>query len=156
MSKWYFAILILVVASCTEEGKIADQMREIPNSRWEYEKIPEFPFSINNTGITYNFFVKLRIQKSYPYENLYLLTHIRTPSGKIITQTANIVLTDDLGRPLGRSTGNSVDYEVPIFPNRKMEGPGQYSIALEQNLRDSVVNGVESIGIKIVEGTPVF
>jgi hypothetical protein len=43
-----------------------------------------------------------------------------------------------------------------MFSNRKMEGAGQYSVALEQNLRDSVVNGIESIGIKIKEGNPVF
>jgi hypothetical protein len=35
-------------------------------------------------------------------------------------------------------------------------GPGQYFIAIEQNMRDSIINGVESIGIKIKEGEPIF
>jgi gliding motility-associated lipoprotein GldH len=156
MSRWIFGCFILLLAACSEEGKIADQVREIPNSRWNYDQIPEFPFVIDKPGITYNFFLKLRIQKSYPYENLYLLTHIRTPDGKIQTKRVNFTLTDDLGRPLGKSSGNSIDYELPMFSNRKMEGAGQYAVAIEQNLRDSVVNGIESIGIKIKEGTPVF
>jgi hypothetical protein len=80
----------------------------------------------------------------------------RTPDGKIQTKRVNFTLTDDLGRPLGKSTGNSIDYELPMFSNRKMEGAGQYAVAIEQNLRDSVVNGIESIGIKIKEGNPVF
>jgi len=149
-------LLSFAFASCTEKGKIMDQMIEIPNAKWSYEQIPQFPFSIDNAGVTYTFALKLRIQKTYPFENLYLLSHIRQPSGKITTVRHNFTLTDDMGRPLGKSSGNSIDYEIPMLVNRKMEGVGQYSIALEQNLRDSVVIGVESIGVKIKEGTPVF
>jgi gliding motility-associated lipoprotein GldH len=143
-------------AACTEKGKIMDQMVEIPNSKWSYEQIPQFPFSIDNASMTYSFYLKLRIQKTYPFENLYLLSHIRQPSGKISTVRLNFTLTDDMGRPLGKSSGNSIDYEIPMIVNRKMEGVGQYSVALEQNLRDSVVIGIESIGVKIKEGIPVF
>ena len=41
--------------------------------------------------------------------------------------------------------------------NKKLEGgPGQYFIAIEQNMRDSIIKGVESIGVKIKEGEPIF
>lgn len=156
MSKWMFAAFIVLLTACSEEEKIADQVREIPGNTWKYDQIPEFPFLVDNPKMTHDFFLKLRIQKSYPYENLYLLTHIRTPEGKIKTERINFTLTDDLGRPLGKSTGNSIDYELPMIMSRKMEGPGQYAIALEQNLRDSVVKGIESIGVKIKQGHPVF
>lgn len=147
---------VLLLASCSEEGKIADEMRDIPIGKWNYDQIPEFPFNVDKTSVTYNFYLKLRIQKSYPYENLYLLTHLKTPSGKLLTQQVNFNLTDDLGRPHGKSSGNSIDYELVMFTNKRLDEVGQYSIALEQNLRDSVVKGVESIGIKIKEGDPVF
>lgn len=156
MLKYSAVFMILVFSACSEKGKIADQMIDIPNAKWTYDQVAEFPVSINNKAITYNGFLKLRISKSYRYENIYLLYHIRTPEGKIVTQRSSIVLTDDLGRPLGRSVGNSIDYERPLFTNRRFEGVGQFTVALEQNMRDSVVDGVESIGIKIKEGLPVF
>ena len=149
-------VMTLTLSACTEKGKIADQMVDIPNARWSYEQIPQFPFNIDNAGLTYSFYLKLRIQKTYPFENLYLLAHIRQPSGKISTSRLNFTLTDEMGIPLGKSSGNSIDYEIPMIVNKKMEGVGQYTIALEQNLRDSVVNGIESIGVKIKEGIPVF
>lgn len=154
--KYIFIALVLVLAACTEKGKIADQMMEVPNAKWTYDQFAEFPVTINNSAVTYNCYLKLRVQKSYRYRNIYMLYHIRNPSGKVTRQTINFYLTDDLGRPTGRSAGNSIDYVLPIFTNKKMDGAGQFVIALEQNMRDSVVNGVESIGIKMNEGIPVF
>jgi gliding motility-associated lipoprotein GldH len=155
MLKYGFVIALLFF-SCTEKGKLYDQMSDIPTKGWNYNQIPEFPVMINNSGITYNVYLKLRIQKSYPYENLYLLSHIRNPDGKILTQKKDFVLTNDMGKPLGVISGDVIDYEIPMYENLKLDGVGQYIFALEQNLRDSVVNGVQSIGIKVKEGIPVF
>ena len=156
MSRLFLAAIILFLVSCTEEGKIADQMTEIPNSKWTYNNIPDFSFQVGNAAKYHDFFLKLRIQKSYPYENLYLLAHIRNPDGKISTQRVNFTLTDTEGKPLGKSSGDYISYELPMFKDKKMDGNGQYFIALEQNMRDSVVMGVESIGVKVKEGIPVF
>jgi gliding motility-associated lipoprotein GldH len=155
MSRLFFFVVVLLLFSCSEEGKIADQMVEIPQAKWSYDQIPDFAFTVNNANKYHDFFLKLRIQKSYPYENLYLLSHIKTPGGKIIDQKINFTLADSEGKPLGRISGDYISYELPMF-TKKMEGNGQYFIALEQNLRDSVVVGVESIGVKIKEGKPVF
>jgi gliding motility-associated lipoprotein GldH len=156
MPRIFFAVVALLLFSCSEEGKVADQMTEIPLSKWNYNQIPDFPFNVNNASKYHNFYLKLRIEKSYPYENLYLLAHIRNPNGKVTSQRINFTLTDHEGKPLGRTSGNLISYELPMFKDKKLDGNGQYFIALEQNMRDSVVFGVESIGVKIKEGTPVF
>lgn len=156
MSRLLFAAVVLFLFSCTEEGKIADQMTEIPLSKWNYNQIPDFAFNVDHSNLYHDFFLKLRIQKSYPYENLYLLAHIRNPDGKVSTQRVNFTLTDSEGKPLGKSSGDYISYELPMFKDKKLGSNGKYFIALEQNMRDSVVFGVESIGIKIKEGPPVF
>lgn len=151
----FFSFVLL--SSCGEDGKLADKMYDLPQAKWTYDQIPQVPFQVDNVKITYSFYAKLRIQKdTYPFENLYILAHIKDPFGKIETTVVDLVLTDDLGRPLGKSSGSSIDYEIPIMVNKKLKGVGQYIIALEQNLRDSAVSGVESIGVKVVEGIPVF
>ena len=155
--KWGFAFAtIVLLMACSENGKIADQMNDMPNAKWNYDQIPEFPFTVQNAGLNHDFFLKLRMQKSYPYENLFLLAHIKTPDGRIVTKRVNFTLTDEAGKPLGRSTGGTVNYELPLMMNRKMESAGTYTIALEQNMRDSVIFGIESIGVKIKQGEPVF
>jgi gliding motility-associated lipoprotein GldH len=147
--------LVLLIFGCSEENKIVDQMTDIPGTRWNYDQIPDYPFQVDDGSVYYDFFLKLRIAKSYPYENLYLLAHIKTPDGKIKTQKINFTLTDATGKPLGTSSGSSVDYELPMF-KKNLINIGAYNISIEQNMRDSVVSGIESIGVKIKKGEPVF
>ena len=96
------------------------------------------------------------MQKSYPYENLYLLARVKGPDGKFVVQRINFTLTDAMGKPLGRSSGSSVDYELPMFKNKRFPSVGEYTISIEQNMRDSLINGIESIGLKIKQGDPIF
>lgn len=156
MKKCLFVLFLVMLYSCSEKGKIVDQMIDIPEAKWSYDQIPELPFTIDNKGIYYNFFLKLRMQKSYPYENLYLLARVKSPDGKFVVQRINFTLTDAMGKPLGRSSGSSVDYELPMFQNKSFSSVGDYTISIEQNMRDSLINGIESIGLKIKQGDPIF
>lgn len=156
MKQFLFLFALVFLYACSEKGKIVDQMIELPEAKWSYDRIPELAFKIDNAGIYYDFFLKLRMQKSYPYENLYLLARIKGPDGKLHVQRINFTLTDEMGKPLGRSSGSAVDYELPMFKNKRFNGPGEYVISIEQNMRDSLINGIESIGLKIKEGEPVF
>jgi hypothetical protein len=81
---------------------------------------------------------------------------VKGPDGKFEVQRINLTLTDEMGNPLGRSSGSSVDYELPMFKNRRFSNIGEYSISIEQNMRDSLVNGIESIGLRINQGDPIF
>ena len=76
MNKVLLIVLMFSMAACSNEKKLVDEMRDIPNAVWAYDEIPDFVFDISNTGINYKFYLNLRIEKSYPYENIYLLTKI--------------------------------------------------------------------------------
>ena len=77
MKNCLFVLFLVLLYSCSEKGKIVDQTIDIPEAKWSYDQIPELPFTISNKGIYYDFFLKLRMQKSYPYENLYLLARVK-------------------------------------------------------------------------------
>lgn len=156
MVKFNCVILCFLLIACSDNKKIVDEMRDIPNARWAYNQIPDFDFDIVNTNMNHQIYLNLKILKTYPYENLYLLTHIKDTEGKITTQRVNFTLTDENGNPKGSISGNSISYQLPITKEQKFNKTGKYFIALEQNMRDSVINGIESIGVMIKEGNPVF
>ncbi|MES2616504.1 MAG: gliding motility lipoprotein GldH [Bacteroidota bacterium] len=157
MIKYCALLSIVLLAACSNEKKLVDEMRDIPNAVWAYDQIPDFMFDVTNTQINYEFYLNLKILKTYPYENIYLLTHIKDADGKITTQRANFKLTDENGNPKGGSvSGNTITYQMPIPNEKRFNKAGKYFIAIEQNMRDSVVNGVASIGVMVKEGTPVF
>ncbi|MDI1235051.1 MAG: gliding motility lipoprotein GldH [bacterium] len=146
----------MYLTACTDKAIVVDEMRDIPKASWAFNQIPDFDFDIKNTQLNHNLYLNLKIQKTYPYENLYLLTHIKDTEGNIVTRRVNFNLMDENGNPNGSMSGNSISYQLPIFTNQKFNKTGKYFIALEQNMRDSVINGVESIGVMIKEGQPVF
>ncbi len=165
MVKYGLILICLLLASCSDNTRIVDEMRDIPKASWAYNQIPDFDFDVKNTNLNHEIYLNLKILKTYPYENLYLLTHIKDTEGKIITQRVNFSLTDENGNPKlkdasgnrsGSISGNSISYQLPISLNQKFNKTGKYFIYLEQNMRDSVVNGVESIGVMIKEGNPIF
>ena len=131
-------------------------MRDIPDAKWGYNQIPDFKFTVNNAGIYHEIDLKLKVFKNYPFENLYLLTHIKDPDGKITSQRINFTLADITGKPTGNISGNSVTYELPLIKEFKANKSGVFFIAIEQNMRDSVINGMQSIGVKVKEGNPIF
>lgn len=157
MLRLLLLLIPVVLLSCSESGKLSDEMRNIPDAKWNYNQIPDFMFEVKNPSLTHNAYLKLRIFKDYQYENIYILTHFRDSEGKIIsTLKKNFTLTDSYGKPTGNVSGNNISYELPLFENMKLNKAGKYFIAIEQNMRDSVILGVESIGIKVKEGNPVF
>jgi gliding motility-associated lipoprotein GldH len=156
MMKYGLLAMCLYLTACTDKAIIVDEMRDIPKASWAFNQIPDFDFDVKNTQLNHNLYLNLKIQKTYPYENLYLLTHIKDTEGKITSSRKNFRLTDEDGNPIGSMSGNSISYQLPIFTNMKFQKSGKYFIALEQNMRDSVINGVESIGVMIKEGEPVF
>lgn len=148
--------LCLLLAACTDSSILVNKMTDLPNAKWQYEEIPDFSFTVNKTNIYHQIDLKLKVYKDYPFENLYLLAHIRDPEGKSITQRLNFTLADITGKPTGVVNGNSITYELPLISSFKASKPGVYFIALEQNMRDSIINGVQSIGLKVREGEPIF
>ena len=156
MQKWLFFLFLIIFVSCTDNTVLINDMRDLPNAKWKYDEIPDFSFTINKTNIYYQIDLKLKVYKDYPFENLYLLSHIKDPEGKSTTQRFNFTLADITGTPTGTVSGNSITYELPLITSFKAAKPGVYFIALEQNMRDSVINGVQSIGVKVKDGKPIF
>jgi gliding motility-associated lipoprotein GldH len=156
MLKLSCIFLSVLLFACNDDKKIIDEMREIPNASWAYNQIPDFDFDVTNINLNHQIYLNLKILKTYPYENLYLLTHIKDTEGKVVTQRVNFTLTDENGNPKGSISGNTISYQLPINLDQRFKKSGKYFIALEQNLRDSVINGIESIGVMIKEGNPVF
>ena len=141
--------MCLYLTACTDKAIIVDEMPDIPKAIWAFNQIPDFDFDVKNIQLNHNLYLNLKIQKTYPYENLYLLTHIKDTEGKITSSRKNFRLTDEDGNPIGSMSGNSISYQLPIFTNMKFQKSGKYFIALEQNMRDDILENVVSVGVRV-------
>ncbi len=149
-----YCSLALVLSSCSRDT-LVNEYKEIARDGWNWSQPVEFPFAIEDTRIQYNFFLNLRISGNYKFSNIYVLVHLKDPDGKITTQRIPYTLADDEGNWLGKGLGDIVTFEMPMF-TKSFSKPGNYSIRIEQNMRDEKLQGVMEAGLRVNRGNPVF
>lgn len=150
-----FLLLFVFFYSCNN-NRIIDTHEALKDEKWSWSELKVYSFEVQNTNLYHTVSINLRINKDYEFSNLYVLGHIRNPEGKIETQRMNFILTDETGKWQGSGSGNYVYYTMPLFSNKTFSKPGIYEIAIEQNMRDSVLNYVANVGVRVEEGNPVF
>lgn len=123
---------------------------EIPKHEWSYSYQPEVKFTITDTVSAYNVFVTLRHTDAYAYKNIWIYLSTRQPADTTYNKERfELTLQDQEGRWIG--TGMSDIYEVryPLFNNIRFTKQGEYSIRLQQTMRDNPLLHVMNAGIRI-------
>lgn len=156
MSKWSLIFVSLFFWSSCGPNSLVNNLEPLDPLGWKYEHIPAFSFDVEDTSFLHEAYVNLQINESYKYRNLYLIIHMRAPNGQEIQNRVNLELAQADGRWLGSGSANKRTFQLPVSKTLHLEHQGPYIIGLEQNMRDSVLIGVEAIGIQIRQGNPVF
>ena len=138
----------LFLYSC-QSGVIYEESIKIDESNWNRKSLATYEFNIADSAASYSFFLNFRHGGMYPYKNIYLFCRSESPSGKIAIDTAQMMLTNDYNRWMGKGIGDLFDYkfkfkEGEIFPEK-----GTYHFSIQQGMRDSILTAVTDIGITI-------
>ena len=141
-----FLSLYSLLFSCTSTDFY--NQYQIVDQKWEKEKEFYFTFEIEDNTSEYNFFIEIRNNNSYPYQNLWLFCSEEQPMGPILRDTIECMLADDFGKWYG--TGMSIyQLSIPIRTMYKFPYKGQYTFSLRQGMRNNQLKGIEEIGIRI-------
>lgn len=102
MSKLQFILYFLIVTNLSCEKKhFLNEYKSI-NKLWDIEKTVSFDFNVLDTLRPFNFFIKLRTDDSYMFNNLYLDISLDHPSGKKYRDTLEYAMSNPDGSMLGR------------------------------------------------------
>lgn len=140
---------LLWLGSCSSMDAF-EKNAEIPKHEWSYSYQPEVKFNITDTVSAYNVFVTLRHTDAYAYKNIWIYLSTRQPGDSTFhKERFELILQDQEGRWIG--TGMSDIYEVryPLFNNIRFIKQGDYSIRLQQTMRDNPLLHVMNAGIRI-------
>jgi gliding motility-associated lipoprotein GldH len=114
--------------SC-EKNVAYEQYQAIESSSWGKDKRYYFTFNVDSIGVPYDISFQIRNNNLYPYQNIWLFYSIEPPVGEMVSDTTNCKLADEFGKWYGDG--------------------GQYTFAFRHGMRDSVLNGIQEIGIKV-------
>ena len=149
--KIYLLIFSLVpfYNSCNKENILFNDYYDLPESTWSFKDSICFPWKVNDTLAVYDINFQLRASSSYKWSNIYIFSDVYFPNGKARRDTFEFFLADAKGHWLGDRSGLIIDYNYHIYKRIKLPLSGEYKFCLQQAMRDTVLNEVLNVGIKI-------
>jgi gliding motility-associated lipoprotein GldH len=143
-----FKILLITsffVFSCESNIEYI-QYNSIEN-QWDKDSIQNFVFELADTK-KYNTYINLRINKDYPFSNIFLITTLMDSLSVLSKDTLNFKIADKSGKFLGKKRVNIIENSLIHKEKIELEKNKKYSVSVEHAMR--IINKVS--GLKRLDG----
>lgn len=147
----FISILIIVIIISCGPNYALNKTYDIDNNQWTYADSLRFEFEIKDTTAIYNLTLDVKHTTNYSFQNLYTNIHTQFPNGTRLSKPVSLELADKTGVWQGDCNSKTCTLEIPIQEGAYFNQPGKYVITVEQFMRDSIINGVKSITMKVAE-----
>lgn len=142
-------ITILFFSSCTQLDTFEKNI-QIPKHEWSYSNQPEINFNITDTISAYNVFVTLRHTDAYAYKNIWLFISTQQPGNSSFKKERfELILQNQKGEWIGTGMSDIWEVRYPLFSNIRFTKQGNYTIRLQQTMRDNPLLHIMNAGIRI-------
>lgn len=138
--------LISLIASC-DDTRVFDTYQTVSES-WEQEEKVSFILPELDSLQRYNLFINIRNTNNYKFSNLFLISKMKFPNGKIISDTLEYEMAKPNGEWLGTGFSNLKESKLWYKENVTFSEQGVYEVELQHAMRK---NG-EIFGIHSLEG----
>lgn len=143
-----FKILLITsffVFSCESNIEYI-QYNSIEN-QWDKDSIQNFVFELADTK-KYNTYINLRINKDYPFSNIFLITTLMDSLSVLSKDTLNFKIADKSGKFLGKKRVNIIENSLIHKEKIELKKNKKYSVSVEHAMR--IINKVS--GLKRLDG----
>ena len=143
-----FFVGIFLLVSCNN-FRVYNKYNDIEDHTWDKDSVCFFSYNAEDTINHYDVLLNIRHNSEFRFQNLWLFTVSTDPNGNIAKDTLECYLYNQLGEPLGQDY--FFVYEMPLFYMQNIKFPikGEYKFEIYQAMRDSLLTGIESIGLTI-------
>jgi len=145
-------MLLSLLISCGKGTLYSDTVK-MEEGQWSMYDPAKYACIINDTTGSYNLTFSIRTSSDYHYRNIYMFVITSLPSGVSLTDTVQGILTNEKGEWLGKGAGDIREVTIPYKSNVFFPENGEYHFRVIHGMRDTVLNGVYDLGIKIAKRT---
>ncbi|WP_378180604.1 gliding motility lipoprotein GldH [Aquimarina sp. SS2-1] len=144
----FFSILFLIIGlvSC-DDTRVFDEYKTVSDS-WEKDEKISFVLPELDSLQQYHLFINIRNTNDYKFSNLFLISEMEFPNGKIITDTLEYEMAKPNGEWLGTGFTDLKESKLWYKENVVFSEKGAYKVTLQHAMRK---NG-ETFGINSLEG----
>lgn len=145
-----FSVLLtsLLFSACGPEV-VLDEWTSFSDETWHMDSAVVVVWEPKDVEKPVFMSMYIRHLVDYPYNNLYLFRTIESTEGVEYADTVNIALADDLGRWNGDGMSTLKTLHIPIGKGAvRFRDDERYTLRIQQGMRDTVLSGIQDIGIK--------
>ena len=143
-----FSLFLAMLVSC-DQARVYDSSITIVNQSWNKDSLVTVHFTIEDTISLHRFYINIRHNTDYPYSNIYFFMNGKFPDGNVTRDTIECLLADPKGKWTGKGSGKIRDNRILLREHLRFPASGEYTISIEQAMRDINLKGVEDIGIRL-------
>lgn len=140
--------ITLLIAGCTSND-VFFQYKAVNSQGWSKDSLYAFYIPIKDTAATYNIYVNVRNRGEYSYQNLWLFLSKSTPDKVQSKDSIECYLADNRGKWLGSGLGSVLEMPILYQQNVRFPKAGTYRYKIVHGMRDSVLTGINDIGMRI-------
>ncbi len=156
---WPFFLIFVLMTSC-DSKRVFDEYKSLPN-HWNHDSIVSFNVEQIDTTEIYDLFINIRNNNDYGYSNLFLITDMHFPNGKIITDTLEYEMAYPNGEWKGQGFTDIKENKLWYKENIRFPEVGTYKINIRQAMRENGkvdgienLNGITEVGFRIEKSKP--
>ena len=139
-------LVLMLMISCTSDAVISET--QALSGLWNKDEPVRFQFEQLDSLKTYNMFITIRHTNAYKYNNLFLISSLRYPHGKTVTDTLEFRLAQPDGQWIGTGLGSVKEMKLWYKEGIQFAEKGNYNITITHAVR----NNGEVDGVKLLEG----
>ena len=139
----FLAVGLVSISSC-DRNRVFDEYKSL--SGWNKDSLVRFELENIDSSRVYDLFINIRNNSEYQYSNLFLITEIKFPQGKVISDTLEYEMTRPNGEWLGTGFGDVKENKLWYKENVKFDEAGKYKVTIQQAMRkNGEVDGIQEL-----------
>ncbi|WP_074405688.1 MULTISPECIES: gliding motility lipoprotein GldH [Aquimarina] len=143
--RFFLTVCIVIGMISCDDKQVFDTYHTVANA-WEMDEKASFTLPELDTTQSYNLFINIRNNNEYKYSNLFLISEMKFPNGKILTDTLEYRLAAPDGNWLGTGFSDLKENKLWYKENVSFKEKGNYTITIEHAMRkNGEVNGISSL-----------
>ncbi|WGK65753.1 gliding motility lipoprotein GldH [Croceiramulus getboli] len=155
MRRLFFGLLLIAgMMSCDQHG-VYHEYQDLP-AQWHQDSTVTFQLKMEDSLQPYDAFITLRNTNDYPFSNLFLITKMEFPYGKVITDTLEYRMAASDGQWLGTGFSELKENKLWYKEQVRFRESGVYHLHIRPAMRRmgevqplQALPGITQVGLRI-------
>lgn len=136
----------VMLAACQQDVLVTEKW-EWKEQTWVRGDSKEMTLEAIDTSTVYRMDLTVEHADTYPWQNLYVRTLTRFPSGKEVTSVTSLELSQPGGLWAGDCSGSTCRITLPLQQRFTFPETGLFTWSIEPYMRTDTVSGIKSLTV---------